>query len=118
MLISNFMFSCDCKMNFHKFLSQSKRQKLERKFLKRFLMSDRYCNTESTRKGKFYNEFLREELAVTKTNMQSQIDNIYACLEKVGIHLPINNVNQTSDVGSSHRPHVQISSHDGCSPAC
>ncbi|KAK9133172.1 hypothetical protein Scep_012700 [Stephania cephalantha] len=47
--------------------------------------------------------------------MQSQIDNIYACLEKAGIQLPIN-VNQSSDVGSSHRPHVQTSSHDGCSP--
>ncbi|KAK9132650.1 hypothetical protein Scep_012178 [Stephania cephalantha] len=62
------------------------------------------------------NELLREELAATKTNMQSQIDNIYACLEKAGIQLLIN-VNQSSNVGSSHRPHVQTSSHDGCSPA-
>ncbi|KAK9136303.1 hypothetical protein Syun_015633 [Stephania yunnanensis] len=57
------------------------------------------------------NELLREELATTKTNMQSQIDTIYACLEKAEIQLP-NNVYQTSDVGISHRPHVQTSSHD------
>ncbi|KAK9104844.1 hypothetical protein Scep_021688 [Stephania cephalantha] len=60
--------------------------------------------------------FARNLFATKTKTCKSQIDNIYACLEKAGIQLPIN-VNQSSDVGSSHRPHVQTSSHDGCSPA-